>query len=137
MVDLHAPDFGRYPRFREALRNAQVAELEPGDALYIPSMWYHHVEGLDAFNVLVNYWWRETPRFLGQPQDALNHAILSIRDLPEDQKAHWRELFDYYVFGDAGEAAAHIPEDARSVLGPMNAESASRMRAFLLRQLSR
>ena len=137
MVDLHAPDFDQYPRFQEALQNAQVAELEPGDALYIPSMWYHHVEGLDAFNVLVNYWWRETPRFLGQPQDALNHAILSIRDLPEDQKAHWRELFDYYVFGDAGEAAAHIPEDARSVLGPMNAESASRMRAFLLRQLSR
>jgi hypothetical protein len=137
MVDLHAPDFDKYPRFHEALQNAQVAELEPGDALYIPSMWYHHVEGLAAFNVLVNYWWRETPRFLGQPQDALNHAILSIRDLPDDQKAHWRELFDYYVFGDAGEAAAHIPEDARSVLGPMNAESASRMRAFLLRQLSR
>jgi len=137
MVDLHAPDFAKYPRFREALRHAQVAELRPGDALYIPSMWYHHVEALDPFNVLVNYWWRETPRFLGQPQDALNHAILSIRDLPEDQKAHWRELFDYYVFGDAEEAAAHIPESARSVLGPMTPESASRIRAFLLRQLSR
>ena len=137
MVDMHAPDFDRYPRFQEALQNAQVAELEPGDALFIPSMWYHHVEGLAAFNVLVNYWWRETPRFLGQPQDALNHAILSIRDLPDDQKAHWRELFDFYVFGDAAEAGEHIPEDARSVLGPMTLESASRMRAFLLRQLSR
>ena len=137
MVDMHAPDFDKYPRFQEALQNAQVAELEPGDALFIPSMWYHHVEGLAAFNVLVNYWWRETPRFLGQPQDALNHAILSIRDLPDDQKAHWRELFDFYVFGDAAEAGEHIPEDARSVLGPMTPESASRMRAFLLRQLSR
>jgi hypothetical protein len=137
MVDMHAPDFDKYPRFQEALQNAQVAELEPGDALFIPSMWYHHVEGLAAFNVLVNYWWRETPRFLGQPQDALNHAILSIRDLPDDQKAHWRELFDFYVFGDAAEAGEHIPEDARSVLGPMTLESASRMRAFLLRQLSR
>ena len=137
MVDMHAPDLDKYPRFQEALQNAQVAELEPGDALFIPSMWYHHVEGLAAFNVLVNYWWRETPRFLGQPQDALNHAILSIRDLPDDQKAHWRELFDFYVFGDAAEAGEHIPEDARSVLGPMTLESASRMRAFLLRQLSR
>ena len=136
MVDLHAPDFTRYPRFKDALDQARVAELGPGDALYIPSMWYHHVEGLDAFNVLVNYWWRETPRFLGQPQDALNHAMLSIRDLPDDQKAHWRDLFEYYVFGDAGEAAAHIPEGARSVLGPIDAESASRIRAFLLRQLS-
>lgn len=137
MVDLHAPDFVKYPRFKEALRHAQVAELEPGDALYIPSLWYHHVEGLDAFNVLVNYWWRETPRFLGQPQDALNHAIMSIRDLPDDQKAHWRDLFDYYVFGNADKAAAHIPEEGRSVLGPMTAESASRIRAFLLRQLGR
>jgi Cupin-like domain len=137
MVDLQAPDFAKYPRFSEALSHAQVAELGPGDALYIPSMWYHHVEGLDPFNVLVNYWWRETPRFLGQPQDALNHAILSIRDLPDDQKAHWRELFEYYVFGDAAQAGEHIPEDARSVLGPMTAESAGRIRAFLLRQLSK
>jgi hypothetical protein len=137
MVDLHAPDFAKYPRFSEALSHAQVAELAPGDALYIPSMWYHHVEGLEPFNVLVNYWWRETPRFLGQPQDALNHAIMSIRDLPDDEKAHWRELFDYYVFGDAAQAGEHIPEDARSVLGPMTPETAGRIRAFLLRQLSK
>ena len=137
MVDLHAPDFAKYPRFSEALGHAQVAELGPGDALYIPSMWYHHVEGLEPFNVLVNYWWRETPRFLGQPQDALNHAIMSIRDLPDDQKAHWRDLFEYYVFGDAAQAGEHIPEQARGVLGRMTAESAGRIRAFLLRQLSK
>ena len=137
MVDLHAPDFARYPRFSEALRHAQVAELGPGDALFIPSMWYHHVEGLEPFNVLVNYWWRETPRFLGQPQDALNHAIMSIRDLPDEEKAHWRELFDYYVFGDAAQAGEHIPEDARSILGPITPESAGRIRAFLLRQLGK
>jgi hypothetical protein len=137
MADLQAPDFAAYPRFREALRHAVVAELEPGDAIYIPSMWYHHVEGLDPFNVLVNYWWRETPRWLGQPQDALNHAIMSIRDLPESEKAHWRELFDYYVFGSPDEVTAHIPEGARSVLDPLTPETASRIRNFILRQLSR
>ena len=137
MVDLLAPDFAAYPRFREALRHAQFAELEAGDAIYMPSMWYHHVEGLDDFNVLVNYWWRETPRWLGQPQDALNHALLSIRDLPDDEKQHWRELFDYYVFGSPEEAVAHIPEGARSVLAPITLETASRIRSFILRQLSR
>ena len=136
MVDLQAPDFSAYPRFREALEQAQVAQLEPGDAIYMPSMWYHHVEGLDRFNVLVNYWWRETPRWLGQPQDALNLAMLSIRDLPELEKNHWRELFDHYVFGNPDEAAAHIPEEARSVLAPITPETASRMRSFILRQLS-
>ena len=137
MVDLLEPDFAAHPRFREALDHAKVAELEPGDAIYIPSMWYHHVEGLEGFNVLVNYWWRDTPRWLGQPQDALNHALLSIRDLPEGEKKHWRELFDYYVFGNAEEAAAHIPEEARSVLAPLTPETASRIRSFILRQLSR
>lgn len=137
MVDFHAPDFERFPRFREALAHAQVAEMEPGDALYIPSMWWHHVEGLDRFNILLNYWWRETPKWLGQPQDALNHAMMAIRDLPDDEKAHWRDLFDYYVFGNDESVTAHIPEEGRSVLAPLTAESAGRIRGFLLRQLSR
>jgi hypothetical protein len=137
MVDFHAPDFGRHPRFREAMRHAQVAELDAGDALYIPSMWWHHVEGLEPFNALVNYWWRESPRWLGQPQDALNHAMMAIRDLPADQKRHWRELFDHYVFENGEDVVAHIPEEGRGVLAPMTPESAGRVRAFLLRALSR
>ena len=137
MVDFHDPDFTAHPRFRDALAAAQVAELAPGDALYIPSLWYHHVEGLDPFNVLVNYWWRETPVWLGQPQDALNHAMLSIRDLPPEQKAHWRELFDHYVFANTDAVTAHIPEGGRGILDPLTPESASRIRSYLLRQLSR
>jgi len=137
MVDFHNPDFAAHPKFRDALREAQVAELEPGDAIYIPSMWWHHVEALDPFNVLVNYWWRDTPQWLGQPQDALNHAMLSIRDLPTHEKQHWRDLFDYYVFNNDNAAIAHIPEHARSVLAPLTHETAGRIRAFLLRMLSK
>jgi hypothetical protein len=137
MVDLRDPDFDAYPRFRDALATAQVAELEAGDAIFIPSMWWHHVEALAPFNVLVNYWWRDSPRFLGQPQDALNHALLAIRDLPDDEKQLWRQMFDHYVFGDPSEAAAHIPEKARGILAPLDAESAGRIRANLLRSLSR
>jgi hypothetical protein len=137
MVDLHNPDFGRFPNFREALKVARVAELEPGDAIFIPSMWWHHVEALEPFNVLVNYWWRDTARFLGQPQDALNHAILAIRDLPDDEKQLWRALFEHYVFGNPAAAAEHIPEGARGILAPLDAEAAGRIRANLLRSLSR
>ncbi len=137
MVDFHTPDFAAHPRFREALRHAEVADLEAGDALYVPALWWHHVEGLDAFNVLVNYWWRETPQWLGQPQDALNHAMMAIRDLPDDQKRHWRDMFDYYVFDNDEDVVAHIPPDARSVLAPLTPDTAGRLRAFLLRTLSR
>ncbi len=137
MVDFHAPNLDAHPRFAEALDHAQLAELEPGDALFIPSMWWHHVEGLAPFNILLNYWWRDTPRYLGQPQDALNHAILAIRDLPAEDRAIWRELFEHYVFDSGPEATAHIPAQARGVLDPLTAEAAGRLRAFLLRTLSR
>lgn len=137
MVDFHAPDFDSHPRFAEALAHAQTVELEPGDAIFIPSMWWHHVEGLADFNVLVNFWWRDTPRFLGQPQDALNHAIMAIRDLPSDDRALWRDLFNHYVFAPDEGVTGHIPDGKRGILEPLTAESASRIRAFLLRSLNR
>lgn len=135
MVDLANPDLRRYPHFPAALGRAQKATLEPGDAVFIPSMWYHHVAALDGFNVLVNYWWRDTPRFLGDPEQALLHAILAVRDLPEDARTRWKTLFDHYVF--AAKPPAHLPEGKRGILDPLNAESAGRLRAFLLRSLSR
>lgn len=136
MVDFAAPDFARFPRFRDALAKAQTAELNPGDALFIPSMWYHHVEALDGFNVLVNYWWRETPLHLGDPEQALLHAILAVRDLPDAARERWKALFDHYVFSGGDGASEHLPEGARGILDPLDAEAAGRLRAFLLRNLS-
>lgn len=137
MVDFHAPDFERHPRFADALETAQVADLAAGDAVFIPALWWHHVEGTEDFNVLVNYWWRDAPRWLGQPQEALNHAMMTIRDLPADQKAHWRAMFDHYVFANDDSVVAHIPEGGRGILDPMTPDLAGRIRAFLLRALSR
>ena len=56
MVHVTAPDLVRFPKFEAALEVAQESELSPGDAIYIPAGWFHHVEALDRFNVLVNYW---------------------------------------------------------------------------------
>jgi hypothetical protein len=100
-------------------------------------MWWHHVEGLAPFNILMNYWWRDTPRWLGQPQDALNYAILSIRDLPATDKAIWRALFDHYVFENGPALTDHIPEGGRGVLDTLDAAAAGRLRSFLLRTLSK
>lgn len=138
LVDFQAPDFEKYPKFRDALRNARVVTLEPGDALFLPSMWWHHVEGLDAFNVLVNYWWRTTPRFMGAPLAVLKHALLGLRDLPPEQRSAWQHIFDYYVFNPREEAVAHIPEQSRGILqSPMNDVVARKLRAELLNLLNR
>jgi hypothetical protein len=94
VVDFHNPDYQRFPKFRSALENAQLAELEPGDAVFVPSMWWHHVESLDSFNVLINYWWRQSPHFMSTPMSTLHHALLTIRDLPPRQRLAWKEIFN-------------------------------------------
>lgn len=137
LVDFHAPDFDRFPRFREAMRHALVAELEPGDAVFIPSMWWHHMEALDAFNVLVNYWWRQTPAWMDTPMNALMLALMTVRDLPAGQRATWRKMFDHYVFEADGTTVDHIPEHARRVLAPLDDKRARELRARLLQRLNR
>ena len=137
MVDFSEPDFENYPRFRDALRKALVADMEPGDAIFIPSMWWHHVEALDGFNVLINYWWRQSPAFMDTPANVLQHALLSLRDLPEAQRKAWHEIFKFYIFDFDENAVAHIPEQRLGVLSPIDESKARKIRAQLLNKLNR
>src|SRR5690606_11817202 len=125
------------PKLREALAAAEVADLEPGDALFYPALWWHQVEALESFNVMVNYWWTTLPPYMDTPQTTLLHAILRWRDRPEPEKRAWRALFDYYSFGPADNAGAHLPEAARGMLGPLDAIKARRLRSQLLQRLNR
>nr|WP_298125946.1 cupin-like domain-containing protein [uncultured Pseudoxanthomonas sp.] len=137
VVDFDHPDLERHPRFGRALAAAQTALLEPGDAIFIPSMWWHHVRSLAPFNVLVNYWWRSSPAFLSSPLPALHHALWTLRDLPEREKQAWAKVFAYYVFGPAGQAGEHLPAQARDMLGPIDETQARRIRAMLIGRLNR
>ncbi len=137
LVDVEAPDFEQHPKFRAALKHAQVAELGPGDAIFIPSMWWHYVAAKAPINVLVNFWWRTTPAYHGLPSDALHHAILSIRDLPKEQRMAWRHLFDHYVFHADETTSAHIPPNARGILGDIDECKARQVKAKLLQRLNR
>ncbi|WP_428999435.1 cupin-like domain-containing protein [Stenotrophomonas rhizophila] len=137
VVDIDRPDFARHPRFRNALASAQTAVLEPGDAIFIPSLWWHHVRSLALFNVLVNYWWRSSPAFLSSPLPALHHAMWAVRDLPPREKQAWATIFEYYVFGPGERAGQHLPDAARGALAPFDETQARRMRAQLLARLNR
>lgn len=137
LVDVRAPDYDRFPRYRLAERAALVAELGPGDALLLPSMWWHNVEGLEDWNVLVNYWWRQSPGYRGSPAEVLDLALLAIRDLPPEQKQAWKRILEYYVFNNSDETVAHIPERARGSLGDMNEERARKLRAKVITRLDR
>lgn len=120
VVHPNPPDFGRYPRYREALASAQVAELGPGDALYIPPLWYHQVEALEKVNLLVNYWWPvagvDGQALQPSPAQALMQAIQVLNALPPDQRQAWAAVFEHYVVQRHGDPAAHIPEAWRGAL---------------------
>lgn len=138
LVDFAKPDLVRFPRFANAMQAALVAELTPGDALFLPGMWWHHVEGLDAVNILYTHWWREAPAFLGKPTNALLHAVMSLRGLSPEQREAWRHLFDYYVFNRDAEDLANIPENARRFLAlPPDETEIRKLRADLAAKLSR
>jgi hypothetical protein len=137
LVDFDHPDLERFPRFSEATKHAQTATLEPGDAIYIPALWWHHVKGLDRFNILINHWWKIAPDHVGPPLDALLHALLNIRDLPEAQRKAWQTFFNHYVFEDPEHAAEHIPVQRRGALGALDEDLSRRIRATLRRNLNR
>ena len=130
LAHLDRPDDPRYPRLKDALAAARAADLDEGDAIYIPPLWWHHVESLEQLNALVNYWWNpvDVAGYVGgHARAALFHCLLAFRALPPEQRAAWRDLLDYYVFGD-GDPAAHIPEHRRGVLGPLTTESVQRLK---------
>ncbi|MEM1439963.1 MAG: cupin-like domain-containing protein [Pseudomonadota bacterium] len=135
LVDPLSPDLERFPRYAEAERHKIVVTLEPGDALYLPSLWFHHVESLAPVGALVNYWWRDAAAHMVTPLFTLLHAMLTLKDLPETELANWRRLFDHYVFERDGDTLAHLPEPARGFLGETTPERAQRLRAFLAHSL--
>jgi hypothetical protein len=137
LVDFARPDLERFPKFAQALAHAQVVELAAGDALFIPSMWWHHVEALDRFNVLVNYWWRQSPAHMDSPMNALLMAMLTVRDLPAPQRLAWQQLFEHHVFAADEHSTAHIPTAAQGSLRPLNPDAARVLRARVLRSLNR
>ena len=135
MVDPLAPDRQRFPKYEAAEAKGQFAELEPGDAIYIPTLWWHHVTADAPLNILVNYWHNDASR--GGGFLALVHAMLAIREQSEAQKEAWRVWFDHFVFGaESAKAADHLPLHARGVNGPASPERDEQMRRFILQVLS-
>lgn len=127
---LDQADDPRYPRLGTALAAASVATLAPGDAIYMPPLWWHHVESRARLNALINFWWPSLPgpgRDPGDSLAALFHAILAFRDLPPAERAHWRRLLEHYVFS-TDDPLPHVPAERRGVLGPATPATLRRLR---------
>lgn len=135
MVDLNAPDFHAYPRFKEALSQAQAAELGPGDLIYLPYMWWHGVQSLEPFNVLVNYWWNDQPDGEIHPRTALTVARLAFKDMTQEQRQRWQAFFDHYIFFPPQDLMDHLPQHARGVFGNLQQHQYAQLRNAIARAI--
>lgn len=133
LVDARAPDLERYPRFAKAMEAAMSVELEPGDAIHIPSPWWHHIESLERLNILVNYFWSHVRIASAAPFTCLVHAIQAWRDLPPGERDAWKAFVDHYVFEANGDPVAHL-EDA-GIMGPKTPAVSEQIHQYLLGRL--
>ena len=121
-VDDH--DARAFPRFHRARSAALEVVLQPGDVLYIPALWSHHVTALHGPSIAVNVFYRHLPAAQYPSKDLygnadplaaaqalklVDSAIESLKELPQD----------YRVFY-AGVAAAQLENQ-------LGVESARRM----------
>ncbi|MFL6617452.1 MAG: cupin-like domain-containing protein [Povalibacter sp.] len=130
-----APDDERYPLFKEIRDQALTAQLGPGDAIYIPKLWWHQVEATSAINVLVNYWWDAFSVGPDAPATALLLSMITLCERPEPERQAWRAFFDHYVFRTNGHPLAHLPPAQHGILGPLQPSNYGRIRARIMQLL--
>jgi Cupin-like domain len=86
-VQVDAPDFEKFPRFREA--TAFQCILEPGELLFIPCGWWHHVVALDK-TITLNYNFFNRVNFQGYMKcllQILPTVVEALEKSPESRAA--------------------------------------------------
>ncbi len=130
-----APDVEEFPLFEPFRDRALIAELGPGDALFLPKLWWHQVEGTAPFNCLINYWWDGFRIGPDAPYTAMLLAMITIAERPAAERAAWKAWFDHYVFRSEGHPLRHLPPPEHGLLGPLKPDNYGRLRAYVMHLL--
>ncbi|RNF23284.1 tRNA wybutosine-synthesizing protein 4 [Trypanosoma conorhini] len=78
VLNIDAPDLDRFPRFADACRHSTEVVLEPGDMLFIPSLWFHHLTTMEgSYSISVNVFFERFPR-----EDYDKKDLYGNKDLP-------------------------------------------------------
>jgi hypothetical protein len=135
MVDINNPNLDLYPNYAKASQAGFQATLQPGDAVYIPALWWHGVESLESLNILVNYWWGGDTDSKISPNDSLMHSMMSIANLDADKRQAWQHFFNYFVFKTMDDPTQHLPSTLKDLVSQLTPEQEADMRNFLSKQL--
>lgn len=129
------PGDPRYPRFDAVRDQALTVELGPGDALYLPKLWWHEVVATDTVNVLLNYWWDAFRQGPDAPFTTMLLAMIAIAERPAEERAAWSAYFEHYVFRPEGHPLRHLPDSQHGILGLIDRERYAQIRATVMKQL--
>lgn len=130
-----APDAEMFPLFEPLRDQALIAELGPGDAIFLPKLWWHQVEGTAPFNCLINYWWDAFRIGPDAPYTAMLLAMITIAERPLAEREAWKAWFDHYVFRREGHPLQHLPPEEHGMLGPLKPDNYGRLRAYVMHLL--
>jgi hypothetical protein len=128
-------DDAKFPLFGEIRARALSAELGPGDAIYIPKLWWHQIESTASFNGLVNYWWDAFACGPDAPYTGLLLSMIAISERPARERQAWKAFFDHYVFRSNGHPLSHLPTEQHGMLGPLKPDNYAKIRAIVMRRL--
>jgi hypothetical protein len=128
----HDPE--KYPLFDKVRDKAIIIDLDAGDALYLPKLWWHKVESLSPFNGLVNYWWDAYAYGPDAPYTSLLLSMITIAERPIAERMAWRNFFDHYVFRNDGHPLRHLPPEKHGLLGPLK-DNYGKIRAVVMQLL--
>lgn len=95
-IDMSNPDFEKYP----ALKNAQgfEANMQHGDALYIPGEWWHYISYLNGgFSISLRALPQDPRRFLGMMYNIffMRHLDYFIRKIRGQKWIDYKEKWAY------------------------------------------
>lgn len=104
-------DFERFPRLGAAMEQGYVAECEPGDLLYIPPLWWHHLETF-GLNVMINSWIHAVT--LSDELDLKRNIVRGIAlydATPEAISAHYARRYRSLLLGSSTDGSTQSNRD--------------------------
>ena len=80
-MNIIEPDFEKFPKLKN-LEKAIIADLEPGDILFLPNYWFHEVHTTemdpdDGLNFSMNFWYPQVQPEYGKQLFAKNYVCIS------------------------------------------------------------
>ncbi|CAM4153411.1 cupin-like domain-containing protein [Pseudoalteromonas byunsanensis] len=130
LVDVSAPDLQRFPRYANALEHAIEVDVDSGEGIYIPNLWWHSVQSLSDINILINYWWKQESTRQDKPFESMLYLMSFMPSLPLEQRKAWQSFFNHFVFRTEDSSLAHLPTDLHDLSANITEEDREKVREW-------